>query len=144
MPVVNSDFPPQLSRLKGKKAWLLFPKKDKIKRKHHQSPELSKKKEPQWTFHFGVVAVEKLTCCQRYSLKPRERKNTLILSHDIQQSDFGFHWTEIWGSQLKSNLELPDDLTGKKQFSSVNPNEREFGKQFQLSSLFFVESPLKH
>ena len=120
MPVVNSDCPPQL--------WLLFPKKDKIKRKHHQSPELSKKKEPQWTFHFGVVAVEKLTCCQRYSLKHRERKNTLIFPHDIQQSDFGFHWTEIWGSQLNSNLELPYGLIGKKQFSSVNPNEREFGK----------------
>ena len=132
MPVVNSDFPPQLSRLKGKKAWLLFPKKDKIKRKHHQSPELSKKKEPQWTFHFGVVAVEKLTCCQRYSLKHRERKNTLILPHDIQQSDFGFHWTEIWGSQLKSNLELPDGLIGKKQSSSVNPNERDLGSSFNF------------
>ena len=103
MPVVNSDFLPQFSRLKGKKALLLFPMKDKIKRKHHQSPELSKKKEPQWTFHFGVVAVEKLTCCQRYSLKHRKRKNTLVLSLSCHSTVW------LWLS-LDRNLGKPTEI----------------------------------
>lgn len=62
--MVNSDSPPQLPRLKGKKPLLFLLRKEKIKRKHHQSPEAIAIQEtasivgiPFWSSSHGKVAL---------------------------------------------------------------------------------------